>query len=260
MARVKACTVTRNWCDARMLVRLGGLAVPLLIWELASRSGALHSVFTPPFTRALARFLMLPREATGDFAVTGLEIVVALIATGAGGVTIGLVLARSERMDALLGGLIWFLYAAPVVVFTTLFIVIFGVGPMVPICLGILSGIVFVIASTRDGVRAVSQELINVGRVFGASRLELALKIIVPAAIPLIMAGLRVGVGRVLVGVIVGEFFASGAGLGYLIVKYGNDLDMTRVYAAVLWIVLVSVMLNAMFARIERSFVTWRAI
>ena len=116
------------------------------------------------------------------------------------------------------------------------------------------------IASTRDGVRQVNPELINVGRVYGAPRLELVLKIIVPAAIPMIMAALRVGVGRVLVGVIVGEFFASGGGIGYLMVKYGNDLDMERVYAAVLWIVLVSLVLNGIFARIERSFVTWRAI
>ena len=249
-----------SWCDPRILVRLGGLAIPLLIWEAASRSGLLHSVFTPPFTRALARMLELPIASPGDFLMTGFEILAALIATGVGGVTLGVLLARSDRIDALLGGLIWFIYAAPIVAFTTLFIVIFGVGPMVPICLGILSGIVFVIASTRDGVREVGRDLISVGRVFGAGRIALALKIIVPAAIPMIMAGLRVGVGRVLVGVIVGEYFASGSGLGYLIVKFGNELDMERVYAAVLWIILVSVLLNAAFARIERSFVTWRPI
>ena len=252
--------IAPHCCNSRALVRLAGLAVPLLIWEVASRAGLLHSVFTPPFTQAALKVLTLPVESPADFVVTTAEILVALFATGLCGMTLGVILARSERIDALLGGLIWFLYAAPVVVFTTLFIVIFGVGPMVPVCLGILSGIVFVIASTRDGVRQVSPELINVGRVFGAGGLELALKIIVPAAIPMIMAGLRVGVGRVLVGVIVGEFFASGSGLGYLIVKYGNDLDMVRVYAAVLWIVLVSVLLNAAFARVERSFVTWRAI
>jgi NitT/TauT family transport system permease protein len=243
-----------------MLVRLGGLAVPLLIWEAASRSGLLHSVFTPPFTRAVARMLELPIASPGDFLMTGFEILASLVATGVSGVALGVVLARNARIDAMLGGLIWFIYAAPIVAFTTLFIVIFGVGPMVPICLGILSGIVFVIASTRDGVREVSRDLISVGRVFGAGRLRLAIKIIVPAAIPMIMAGLRVGVGRVLVGVIVGEYFASGSGLGYLIVKFGNELDMERVYAAVLWIILVSVLLNAAFARIERPFVTWRAI
>jgi NitT/TauT family transport system permease protein len=195
-----------------------------------------------------------------DFVMTGFEIVRAHMATGISGVALGILLARSGRIDALLGGLIWFLYAAPVVVFTTLFIVVFGVGPMVPISLGILSGIVFVIASTRDGELAVGHELINVGRVFGANRLELSMKIIVPAAVPMIMAGLRVGVGRVLVGVIVGEYFASGSGLGYLIVKYGNDLDMEHVYAVVLWIILISVVLNGVFARIERAFVTWRTI
>jgi ABC-type nitrate/sulfonate/bicarbonate transport system permease component len=246
--------------DRRLIIRLAGLAVPLLIWEAASRSGVVHSVFLPPFTKALLRVAELPFESTWDFVMTAMEILVSLAITGLAGVAIGVVLARNERIDALLGGLIWFLYSAPVVVFTTLFIVIFGVGPMVPISLGILSGIVFVIASTRDGVREVSQELINAGRVYGANTLQLALKVIVPAAIPLIMAGLRVGVGRVLVGVIVGEFFASGSGIGYLIVKYGNDLDMERVYAAVLWIIAVSLLLNGVFARIERSFVTWRAI
>jgi ABC-type nitrate/sulfonate/bicarbonate transport system permease component len=249
-----------SWRDPRTLIRLCGLAVPLLAWETASRTGLLHSVFTPPFTRAVARMLELPIASPGDFLITGLEIAAALAATGISGVTIGVILARSETLDALLGGLIWFIYAAPIVAFTTLFIVIFGVGPMVPISLGILSGIVFVIASTRDGVREVSYELIRVGRVFGGGRFTVARKIIVPAAIPMIMAGLRIGVGRVLVGVIVGEYFASGSGLGYLIVKFGNELDMERVYAAVLWIILVSIVLNAVFARIERSFVTWRAI
>ena len=70
--------------------------------------------------------------------MTGVEIVVALVATGVCGVAFGVLLARNERIDAFVGGLIWFFYAAPIVVFTTLFIVIFGVGPIVPVCLGIL--------------------------------------------------------------------------------------------------------------------------
>ena len=249
-----------RWHDPLMLMRIAGLAIPIVAWEAASRLGLLHSVFTPPFTSALVRFLALPSESPADFAVTAAEILVALFLTGISGVVVGVLLAQSERLDALLGGLMWFVYAAPVVVFTTLFVVILGIGPAVPVSLGILSGIVFVIASTRDGVREISPELVNVGRVFGANRFELATRIIVPAAIPMIMAGLRVGVGRVLVGVIVGEFFASGSGIGYLIVKYGNDLDMERVYAGVLWIILVSVLLNGAFARVERSFVTWRAV
>ena len=109
-------------------------------------------------------------------------------------------------------------------------------------------------------MREIGRDLVNVGRVFGANPLELALRIVIPAAVPMIMAGLRVGVGRVLVGVIVGEYFASGGGLGYLIVRYGNELDMVRVYAAVIWIVAASIALNTGFARIERSFVTWRPV
>lgn len=245
---------------SRALLRLAGLLVPLAAWEAASRLGLLHSAFTPPFSRVLVRALALPAEAWADYAVTGAEIVVALLLSSVGGVALGVLLAQSEGLDALLGGLIWFVYASPIVAFTTLFVVVLGVGPAVPVCLGVLSGVVFVIASTRDGVRAISPELVKVGRVFGAGRLELALRIVVPAAMPMIMAGLRVGVGRVLVGVIVGEFFAAGGGLGYLIVKYGNDLDMERVYATVLWIVLASVLLNTVFARVERAFVTWRPV
>lgn len=260
MARIGAVPVGPRRRDPRTLVRLAGLLTPLLAWEAASRSGVLHSAFTPPVSRVLLRALALPGEAAADYAVTGAEIVVALLLSSLGGVALGVLLAQSERLDALLGGLIWFVYASPIVAFTTLFVVVLGVGPAVPVSLGILSGIVFVIASTRDGVRQISPELVKVGRVFGAGRLELALRIVVPAAIPMIMAGLRVGVGRVLVGVIVGEFFAAGGGLGYLIVKYGNDLDMERVYATVLWIVLASVLLNVAFARVERSFVTWRPV
>ncbi len=246
--------------NRRWIPRLLGLVIPFLAWEVASRTGLMHPVFLPPFSTVLWQVVTLPGEVWPDFLSTGFEIVVSLLLTGFSGVVIGVVLAQSEKLDALLGALMWFFYAAPLVVFTTFFIVTLGVGPGVPICLGIMSGIVFVIASTRDGVREVGKDLVNVGRVFGANPLELALRIVVPAAVPMIMAGLRIGVGRVLVGVIVGEFFASGGGLGYLIVRYGNELDMARVYAAVAWIVFTSILLNTGFARIERSFVTWRPV
>lgn len=240
--------------------RILGLLIPFAIWEIASRTGLMHPVFLPPLSIVLLQVATLPLEAGADFLSTGFEMVVSLFLTGLSGVVIGVVLAQSERLDAFLGALMWFFYAAPLVVFTTFFIVVLGVGPGVPISLGILSGIVFVIASTRDGVREIGRDLVNVGRVFGANPLELALRIVIPAAVPMIMAGLRVGVGRVLVGVIVGEYFASGGGLGYLIVRYGNELDMVRVYAAVIWIVAASIALNTGFARIERSFVTWRPV
>lgn len=260
MARVAGRDEGRPPVARTALLRLAGVLVPLGAWELASRTGLLHSAFTPPFSRVLWRAALLPGEAPWDYLATGAEIVAALLLSSLGGVALGVLLAQSDRLDALLGGLVWFVYASPVVAFTTFFVVFLGVGPAVPVCLGVLSGIVFVLASTRDGVRQVSPELILVGRVFGARRLELALRIVVPAAIPMIMAGLRVGVGRVLVGVIVGEFFAAGGGLGYLLVKYGYALDMERVYAAVLWVILASVALNAGFARAERAFVTWRPV
>lgn len=234
-------------------LRVAGLLVPLALWQLLSWTGVLHPVFAPPPTRVLFRAALLPAEAGSHFALTLGEIVAALGLSSIAGVAIGIVLAQAERIDAVLGPLIWFVYAAPIVAFTTFFVVFLGIGPAVPVSLGVLSGIVFVIASTRDGVRQIGTELIKVGRVFGASRRELALRIIVPAAIPMIMAGIRVGAGRVLVGVIVGEFFASGGGLGYLIIKYGYDLDMERVYATVAWVVLVSLLFNALFSRIERT-------
>jgi ABC-type nitrate/sulfonate/bicarbonate transport system permease component len=241
-----------------ILLRLTGLVAPLALWQLLSWIGILHPVFAPPPTKVLIRALLLPGEAASHFAITLGEIAVALILGSVGGVAIGVVLAQASRIDSVLGPVIWFVYAAPVVAFTTFFVVFLGVGPAVPVSLGVLSGIVFVIASTRDGVRQIGEELIKVGRVFGASRSELALRIIVPAAIPMIMAGMRVGVGRMLVGVIVGEFFASGGGLGFLIIKYGYELDMERVYAAVVWIVLVSLALNGVFGRVERIFDAWR--
>jgi ABC-type nitrate/sulfonate/bicarbonate transport system permease component len=240
--------------------RIAGLIVPLLIWEMASRFGIVNPVFLPPVSAILRMFVDLPFDYASDFIETGFEIAVALTITTVFGVAAGLILAQSETVDAMFGALMWFLYSAPLVAFTTFFIVVMGVGPSVPIALGVMGGIVFVISSTRDGVREVGRDLINVGRVFGSNPLVLSFKIIIPAAIPLILAGLRVGIGRVLVGVIVGEFFASGGGLGYLIVNFGNQLDMVGVYAAVFWTVLASVALNLSFSRVERSFVKWRPV
>ena len=174
----------RNW-----IPRFLGLLIPFLGWEIASRTGAMNPVFLPPISTVLVQVAILPMEAAPDFLATGFEILVSLFLTGLSGIVIGVILAQSEKLDAFFGPLMWFFYAAPLVVFTTFFIVVVGVGPGVPISLGIMSGIVFVVASTRDGVREIGRELVNVGRVFGANPLQMALRIVIPAAVPMIMAG-----------------------------------------------------------------------
>lgn len=241
------------------LLRSAGLLVALGLWQVLSSVGVLHPTFVPPPSAVVGRALALPFEAVEDFSTTLFEIGIAFVVSSCLGVALGVLLGLNRPLNALVGPLLWFLYASPLVAFVTLFVVTLGIGPSVPIALGILGSVVILIASTREGVRQIDANLVKVGRVFGANELTLVQKIVVPAAIPMMLSGLRIGTGRMLVGVIVGEFFASANGLGYLIVKYGYAIDMKGVYGTVIWIVLVGIALNALFSRLERHYAPGQA-
>ena len=138
------------------------------------------------------------------------------------GVAIGVVMGWRARVGYALDPLMTMLYASPLVALAPLVVVFFGVG-VAGKAIIIFSLAVFpFVFNAYAGVRAVDPLLINVVRSLGGSEKDLYVKVILPSMLPYIVAGARLAVGRALVGVLVGEFFAASEGIGYAIARFGD--------------------------------------
>jgi NitT/TauT family transport system permease protein len=180
-------------------------------------------------------------------------ILVALVFTWVGGVLIGFVLGVSRKFQFVL---IVFssLYAVPFVVMYPLLTVWLAPGQTAKIVFACLYGVIPVVLTTASGVRAIDEYLYRSAVSMGASRRQLLLKVVIPAALPTIMNGLRVGLGLVLIAVIVGEMLVSATGgIGTLITAYRVQFNAGGVYFCILLVILMSVALEQLLRLFQRS-------
>ena len=116
-----------------------------------------------------------------------------------------------------------------------------------------------VLINTAAGVRNVPSSLLDVGSAFAANERQVFLKIILPATVPYMMTGLRLGIGRAIIGMVVAEFFTAITGLGAMIVKYGNQYDTASMFVPILMLMLLGVSLTMLVRHAEEYFARWRS-
>jgi NitT/TauT family transport system permease protein len=190
--------------------------------------------------------------------VSALPFLYGFIAARVGGVSLGIVMGWRARVGYTLDPLMTALYASPLVALAPLVIVFFGVG------VGAKASIIFLLAvfpfvfNVYAGVRAVDGLLISVVRSLGGREKDLYLKVIVPSVLPYIVAGARIAVGRALVGILVGEFFAASEGIGYAIAKFGDMFALDRMFACILVLMVIAVILTEGIRWAERAAFPWR--
>ena len=175
------------------------------------------------------------------------------------GVPLGLVIGRFRFMEAALGVYVTAGYAMPLVALVPLLILWLGLGFAVKVAIIFLMSIFPITINAWLGVRAVPKTLIEVGQSFVASDATILRRIILPATLPYIMAGLRLAVGRAVVAMIVAEFFTSIGGLGGIIINSANNFDTATMFVPVVVIVLLAVGLTALIGFIEKRVAPWQA-
>jgi NitT/TauT family transport system permease protein len=194
-----------------------------------------------------------------DLLVSAVPFTYGLAAAAVIGVTIGAVMGWRARVGYALDPLMTVLYASPLVALAPLVVVFLGVG------VGGKALIIFALSvfpfvfNAYAGVRAVDPLLINVIRSLGGGEKDLYLKLILPSILPYIVAGSRLAIGRALVGVIVGEFFAASEGIGYAIARFGDLFALDRMFGCILTIMIIAVTLTEAVRFAERTAFPWRA-
>ena len=239
---------------------LAGVSVlaGLVLWEAAGRlvQNALFLATPSQVVAELGQLWQageLQRHAwisMQEFAL-GFAIAVAI------GIPIGLAMAASKRTAIMASPWISGLYATPVIALAPLFILWFGIGIWSKVAV-VVSLVVFpVVINTEAGLRNADRQLIEAIRSFGANKLQLFLKVSLPCALPFLLAGLRLGVGRGLIGVVVGELFGARGGLGFMITQAAEVFNMPRLFAGVVILAGAGIALTATFQALERRLVPW---
>ncbi|CAM5197409.1 ABC-type nitrate/sulfonate/bicarbonate transport system permease component OS=Castellaniella defragrans OX=75697 GN=HNR28_000910 PE=3 SV=1 [Castellaniella defragrans] len=249
----------RNPEPARMRFgpELGGVAVLvalLAIVELLVRSAILNPFLVPQPSAVLLAFgrIIAQENVLHRFLLTGSEAGIAAILVACIGVPLGALLYQAHLLRAAIGSWIAALAAAPIVLAYPLFLVMFGRSASTIIVIGVLSGLPPVILMTTDGLQSVRPALINVGKSLRMDAWSLFWKIMFPAALPGIFSGLRIGLIFALINVVGVEFLINFGGLGPLINELAERYDLPGTYAAIGFVILVSIVVFLILEGLEK--------
>jgi taurine transport system permease protein len=241
---------------------LGGLAVALFFaaWQAIFLVVPFNPLFISKPSLIADGFVDLigSGDLFHDLAVSAVPFCYGFVAAVVIGVPLGIVMGWRRRVGYALDPLMTVFYASPLVALAPLVVIFFGVG------IGGKAAIIFFLSifpfifNAYAGVRAVDPLLINVVRSLGGGEWDLYRKVIFPSVLPYIVAASRIAVGRALIGVLVGEFFAASEGIGYAISRFGDIFSLDRMFACILTVMAIAVVLTEGIRFAERSAFPWR--
>jgi NitT/TauT family transport system permease protein len=240
---------------AGLLSILAGLAV----WEFLSRVVVANALFLAAPTQIFAAIynLAISGQLWPHISVSAVEFAIGYVIASLLGIVTGFAMASSELGKKVLQPWISGLYATPTIALAPLFILWLGIGIWSKVVVVIFLVLFPVTINTEAGLRTTSPRLIEMLRSFGATPRQIFFKLSLPSAMPFILAGLKLGIGRGLIGVVVAELFGSRAGLGRLISQSADAFNMPDLFAGVIILAVAGIVMTAGFAWLERALVPW---
>lgn len=243
------------------VTRLAAICLVLVLWEWVVRAGKVNPLFLSSPSLVFEKLYEVFADgsiwphiwASGEIALLGFVISIVI------GVPLGIAMGRSKFIRDSVEPFVMASYASPTVAFLPLIILWLGLGIWSKVVLVVLGAVFVIIINTEVGVSSIDRRLIETARAFCANEREVLLKVIAPAALPFILAGFRLAIGRVLIMVVVAEFYASTAGLGYLIFQAGANYDTALLFSGVIILASAGVVLNAIMRAIEGRIAPWLA-
>jgi NitT/TauT family transport system permease protein len=245
------------WPSPQSVRRFIGILL-LVAWEAVPRLGILPELFIPPLTKTL-HVLWLDRATyAGALEVTLYEIAIAMLIACGAGILFGAVVGGVATLRNLMLPVFSSLYAVPIVILYPVFTAWFGIGSESKIAFAGIYGFFPVMLSTAAGIRTIDEQYLLAARSMGATLPQLISRVIIPASIPTVLAGLRLGGALTIIGVVVSEMLTSADGIGYLVTKNRTTLDSPRVFAAIIVILVLSVVFDIAVRFVERRTLVWQ--
>lgn len=234
------------------------VAILFALWEIAPRAGWVAELFVPPLTSTIVAGVTNYQQYGRELMVTLYEVAISMMLACGGGIVIGAIIGSIAPLRNMLLPLISTLYAVPLVIIYPLFVVWLGLGPPSKIAFASIIGFFPAALSTAAGIQTIDPQLLVAARSMGATVWQRLTRVLIPAAIPTVLSGLRLGGALSIVGVVVSEMLVSSKGIGYLISFYRQSLDSPRIYASILLVLFLAVGFDSVVQYLERRTAVWR--
>jgi ABC-type nitrate/sulfonate/bicarbonate transport system permease component len=241
---------------------LGSLSVFVFLasWEICSQTEMIKPLFisSPSGILKATYALFSSGEIYNDLFVSGTEFVVGFGFAILFGIPLGLLAGWYRRVYFVLDPFISALYSTPRIALLPLIIIWLGIGIWSKVAIVFLGAFFPICVNGLAGVRTVDEELIKAARSFGANDFRIFRTVVLPSSVPFLLTGLRLGVGRGLVGIVAGELYAATAGIGYLINVAGATFQTSKVFVGILIIASIGMLFVELLTRLEKKFDKWR--
>jgi len=249
--------IRTSWWEWAPAYRYGFVAVILIVWEIV---GPFVSpiFFTYPSKIALAFYETTVSGELPYFLGQSLEVMAyGLIAAIAVGIPLGIAMARIRWLDWALDLPINALYATPLVAVVPLLVLWFGIYLKAKIIVVFLFAVFPILINTYQGVRECDKGMLEVAQSFRSSEWKVWQDVLLPFAVPYIIAGVRLAIGRGLIGMIIAEFYTTISGLGFMITKYANVFAMDKTFVPVIVLMVLGVSLTSLLKWAGRRIAPW---
>lgn len=237
-----------------------GIVTFFLLWQWAGSTRVVNPLFISYPTEVLlaAYELFASGFIYKHLWISGQEFFIGYIASVIVGIFVGVLVGWYRLAYSILNPFITVMYITPRLALLPLIILWLGIGLVSKTVLVFLGAVFPILINTMIGMKSVDVNLIRVARSFGASDIQLFKTVALPYAMPFILAGLRLAIGRALIGIIVAEFYGAQGGVGYLLTLYGATFQTDRLMVMILIIVVVGVGLTEIIHFFEKKVEAWR--
>lgn len=247
----------RRAVQPRLPVGSLSLLAGALVWEAIARAVTID--FFPPLSAVLVRLAQMTAdgEILRSLGSSLINLAIGFGFSAVAGVGVGVLMGAYRKVEAALDMYVYALLTAPSLVFAPIFFSIFGLGrgPIVGVI--VMNSVFIVIINTSDAIRSVPVPLIEMARSFCGSDRQVTRRIMLPAAMPLIMAGLRIGMVRSVKGMVTGEMFIAVVGLGAVVMNAGRRFDSASILAVLLVIIVVAFAMTKLVRIVDQRVNGW---
>lgn len=244
-----------------LAVRIAIIAAAAILWEMLARNNTRVAFYTS-FPTEIARELLYFATSGGLFRHVGItlaESYLGLFYGSLAGISLGILCGQFSTFGKIFAPIVSALQGIPQLTLAPLYILWFGIGLQSKVILSALMVFFNVFISTYGGIRNTDQKLIEAATLLGASKGRILWHIVLPASMPWILAGIRIGVSVCMVGAIIGEYIGSSGGLGWMVSYASSFFQIKRAMACIAVLLVIGLVVNAVLDSVERYLLRWRA-
>jgi ABC-type nitrate/sulfonate/bicarbonate transport system permease component len=237
-------------------IQIGFVVLLVLGWIYVGEARLINPIFLPRLDRVIGELVRIVSNGTVFIylAVTLFELFAAYALALVAGLTIGFAIGRSRFAVAVFEPLLNGIFAVPIVIFLPLFILFLGIGIESKIAFGATYAFFPIALNTIGGVGAVDDRFVTVARSLGATRWQMYKRVLLPAALPVIVSGVRIGFLIGFFSIIGSEMIAGLNGLGSQIVQLGEAMNTATMFAYILFVILIAAILNTLLSQLQSRF------